>query len=455
METQNDAECCQQQLNNTWHVRVDAPPHLAWTFEVHSLVELIPVLSELLCHAMSCGCETHGLKLKAVRATNASQKPIMPLPSPAISQKTNRASKEFGSHLIVVPCSQPVLVQQGYVMTSPLNHFADMGWVVFAAVCTLIAGILRVFVFVSSVEGKTGMVKVGNPFATVTFVLFALLCLILVLHRVNRTLAKITLFEADPAIIFFLVCRQWFSLTYQNVMLLGSWVTWLDDVGRLAIDLIFCVCISVCDAWNVRATIKCLFLICCLIWSWVKLYIGVAMMAWSDGDADPTASWLRIAVGDSCYVSSWIAISLFIFKAILSFAQGGDFAFFSGKLELRCGGKSRSKVRHFKRLVFSSSDSHPTERFAGQGYVQTGPQIIKATPESLLEAWSNHVMQEVEVPTEIRKLAGISYREDSLDDHLDDCSPGTTARADSAGSMHDESSAISWPSLPHSNLAFA
>jgi len=266
----------------TWNVWVDAPPHLAWKFEVQSLMELVAAFSELVCHVVSCGDSVHGLSVRVVPARGARQKTAI-VPSEAISEEARQTPSQFGSHLIIVPCSQPRLVKEGYAMNSALTPFAAMSGVVLAAFCALLAGIFQVFVFVSRVKGEKGTVKVGNPFATIIFVLCALLCVTLVLHKVNRHLGKITLSEADPAIIFFLVGRQWVSLTYNNFMILGSWATWFDDAGRLAIDLIFCLCISVCDAWNVRTIIKCLFLICCLMWSGVKWFIGVATINWVAG----------------------------------------------------------------------------------------------------------------------------------------------------------------------------
>mmetsp|Transcript_39221 Transcript_39221/g.113227 ORF Transcript_39221/g.113227 Transcript_39221/m.113227 type:complete len:80 (-) Transcript_39221:39-278(-) len=59
---------------------------------------------------------------------------------------------------------------------------------------------------------------------------------------------------------------------------------------------------------------------------------------WSS-EAQQAPLWTRALIGETGFVSSWLAISIYISKAIIAFGTGGDFAFCSGRLELRRGGQ--------------------------------------------------------------------------------------------------------------------
>mmetsp|Transcript_39223 Transcript_39223/g.113228 ORF Transcript_39223/g.113228 Transcript_39223/m.113228 type:complete len:367 (+) Transcript_39223:115-1215(+) len=349
------AEEIQSQTHQAlWTVCVEVLPiSMSWKFESTSLEASMPRINELVCHVANSGTVIHSLHIQAVKSASSQawmadpespQRTLSVMPGPDGCDRPKRDT--FGDHQILVPATCPRVIRDSYLISTPLGRFSGMFWVVLSAACALAAGTFKTFVSVSKLEGNSGSVRIGHPFAILTFVGFALNCLVLVLHRVNRDLGWLAFRTFDPILVFALVLRQWACLTYNNMKILGSSSSWPDDAGRLAIDLIFCACITVCDAWDVRTRIKCLFLWCCLLWSGVNLYIGTVLMrpdGWSS-ETQQAPLWARALIGETGFVSSWLAISLYIFKAIMAFGTGGDFAFCSGKLELRRGGKSRYKV---------------------------------------------------------------------------------------------------------------
>lgn len=377
--------------NSKWCVLVRVEPHFSWEFQVRSFEEALPTINELLCHARYCGGRMHSVEISFTAPSsqgwieNGGHVDLGPIPSPPSQHDTQRQVVPLGTHMVIVPVSKPHLVPDSYVIETALNRFAELHWVVVSAFCALLAGIFNVFLFASWTENSNGRVMHSHPISTIFFVALALVCVTLVLHRVNRYLAQIAMRQLDPLLILFLVVRQWASLTYNNVSVLGSWNSWSDDMGRLVIDLIFYVCIVACDAWHVRTIFKWLFLACCLTWSLVKLFNG-----WGNNHS---AKFVDMLLGESCYSSSWIAIVLFILKALLCLMQGNDFVFCNGKLEIRRAGKSRPKLWHsstFTTCVRSCCHVHAKVHSAGLEYLQVGPEILEINPECPARAPQRH-----------------------------------------------------------------
>lgn len=372
--------------NIKWSVAVRVEPHLSWEFQVQSLEEALPTVNELLCHALHCGGKIHSVQIHVsapasqgwLRIGECGNSTL--IPSPSAQQGNQRQVDPFGTHMVIVPIFKPQVVPEHNVLTTALDRFADLHWVVVAAFCALLAGMCNVFVFVSWNENSNGKVMRAHPVSTICFVTLALNCVVLVLHRVNRHVAHIALQQPEPLLVLFLVVRQWASLTYRHVAILGDWRSWSDDLCRLVIDLMFFVCITACDAWHVRTIVKCLFLACCLTWSVIKLFIG-----WGK---DGSVEWFDILLGHTCYVSSWIAIVLFISKALLSLLRGNDFVFCTGELEIRRGGRSRSKVWHsctMKNCLAACCNFYSSTRSAGLEYLQSGPEIVSTNSQGV--AW--------------------------------------------------------------------
>lgn len=83
--------------------------------------------------------------------------------------------------------------------------------------------------------------------------------------------------------------------------------------------MLLCFCVSVCDAWDVSE--QSLVPVSHLLSDVERgQAVDQSYIDKSIGSNAENAAWLRVAVGESCYLLCWVAIALFISKAILTFA---------------------------------------------------------------------------------------------------------------------------------------
>eukprot|EP00928_Gymnodinium_smaydae_P022672 TRINITY_DN1896_c0_g2_i1.p1 TRINITY_DN1896_c0_g2~~TRINITY_DN1896_c0_g2_i1.p1 ORF type:complete len:395 (-),score=41.17 TRINITY_DN1896_c0_g2_i1:117-1301(-) len=235
--------------------------------------------------------------------------------------------KVTGSAL--VPSSSGVHIPHRFILNSCLQKYADLHWVVLAAFMALMSGVSSYFIGANllTLDGIPTPLRVRHPAMLFSFLCCAIFCVTLFLHRVNLALFLIVMRSPEPYFVAAFLARQWFVLTQSNLALRPDWATWSDDLTRASIDVLYMMCITMVDAWDVPGDVKVLFLCCCSGWALWQLFSRESIIAFTQWSTTNIELPFH-------YRGSWVYISIFVLKAIISRLSGFHFTYIKADVAL-------------------------------------------------------------------------------------------------------------------------